>query len=106
MQPIGRVLCAVMTVGLLSCAVWYAGLPASSSHALIGAILGTGLMNSYLAGSAAGSGVNWSKAAEVGVSLLISPILGFSFAALLLLIAKRTVRAPHLYEPPGAEPPG
>lgn len=105
----GAGLCMVLS--LLGAAIvwnfgtWYVGLPASSSHALIGAILGTGLMNSYLAGSAPGSGVNWFKAGEVGLSLLISPILGFSLAALLLLIAKRTLHAPHLYEPPGGQPP-
>ncbi|HJT31093.1 MAG TPA: inorganic phosphate transporter [Pirellulales bacterium] len=87
---------------------WYLALPASSSHALIGAILGVGLANRFLPGHGAGSGVNWSKAAEVGLSLLLSPLIGFCMAALLLLLLKRIVATPKLYEPPGDEdsPPG
>lgn len=87
---------------------WYLALPASSSHALIGAILGVGLANRFLPGHGAGSGVNWSKAAEVGLSLLLSPLIGFCMAALLLLLLKRIVATPRLYEPPGDDdsPPG
>src|ERR1700691_3581704 len=67
---------------------WYLGLPASSSHALIGSILGVGLANSMLsAGHEFGEGVNWAKASEVGISLLVSPIVGFGGAALLLLLS-------------------
>src|SRR5215471_21544841 len=56
---------------------WYFGLPASSSHTLIGSIMGVGLANSLLAkGHVFGEGVNWAKASEVGMSLLISPIAG------------------------------
>ena len=41
---------------------WYLGLPASSSHTLIGSIVGVGLMNSYLSSTAKfGEGVNWGK---------------------------------------------
>src|ERR1700684_44679 len=66
---------------------WYLGLPASSSHTLIGAIMGVGLANSWLSGSGEfGEGINWAKASEVGTSLLVSPIVGFSCAALLLLL--------------------
>src|SRR3984957_12208968 len=56
---------------------WYFGLPASSSHTLIGAIMGVGLANSMMsAGHVFGEGVNWRKASEVGMSLLVSPIVG------------------------------
>src|SRR6202171_300663 len=64
---------------------WYLGLPASSSHTLIGAILGIGLTNSVLQGRAMGSGVNWEKALEVITSLLISPLIGFFLAAALYM---------------------
>src|SRR3954452_16451272 len=57
---------------------WSLGLPASSSHTLIGSILGVGLANSLLPGHTFGAGVNWSKAGEVFLSLLLSPILGFT----------------------------
>jgi PiT family inorganic phosphate transporter len=86
---------------------WYLGLPASSSHTLIGSIMGVGLANSLMSpGHVFGEGVNWAKAGEVGMSLLISPIVGFVCSALLLLLAKALIRNPALYESPkGTEPP-
>jgi PiT family inorganic phosphate transporter len=84
---------------------WYLGIPASSSHTLIGAIVGVGLASSWLAGRF-GSGVNWRKAGEVGLSLLISPVIGFVLAALLLVLFKRLVKSPALHQPPpGDKPP-
>jgi phosphate/sulfate permease len=87
---------------------WFLGLPSSSSHALIGSILGVGLANSMLAGKPFGAGVNWDKATEVGLSLLLSPVIGMGLAGLLLLLSKRVVRSPELYEPPTTTdpPPG
>ena len=87
---------------------WLMAIPASSSHTLIGAILGVGLANSAFSGKGLGSGVNWAKALEVGLSLLISPIIGFVLAALLLTLIKKTVDAPELYQPPKGDrpPPG
>src|SRR5580700_6834815 len=80
---------------------WYLGLPASSSHALIGSIMGVGLANSMLVGGREfGDGVNWAKAKEVGLSLLVSPIVGFVLAALLLLLCKVLIKDPALYAAP------
>ncbi len=87
---------------------WYVGLPASSSHALTGSILGVGIANSMLAaGHEFGDGVNWSKASEVGMGLLISPLVGFVLSALLLLFMKLVIRRPELYRAPekGKAPP-
>ncbi|HTB11488.1 MAG TPA: inorganic phosphate transporter [Bryobacteraceae bacterium] len=85
---------------------WYLGLPASSSHALIGSIMGVGLANSVLVGGHEfGEGVNWSKASEVGLSLLISPLIGFGLAALLLLLCKVLIKNPELYEAPAKDQP-
>ncbi len=68
------------------------GLPASSSHTLIGSIVGVGLMNSYLSpGSAFGEGVNWAKVADTGKALVFSPIIAFVFAALVLLLMKSLI---------------
>lgn len=82
---------------------WWLGLPVSSSHTLIGAILGIGMANSLLSGQGLLGGVNWAKAGEVGLALLISPIIGFVSAAVLLLISKWTIRDPELYVPPPAD---
>jgi PiT family inorganic phosphate transporter len=87
-------------------ATWYFGLPSSSSHTLIGSIIGVGLMNQLLRGPNGTSGVDWSQAAGVGKSLLFSPVVGFIFAGLLLLVLKAVVRVPALYkEPKNNRPP-
>ncbi|MGK8196152.1 inorganic phosphate transporter [Burkholderia cepacia] len=87
-------------------ATWYFGLPSSSSHTLIGSIIGVGLMNQLMHGPSGTSGVDWGQALGVGKSLLFSPIVGFLCAALLLLVLKTLVRVPELYkEPPKDQPP-
>ncbi|MDG3007830.1 inorganic phosphate transporter [Paludisphaera mucosa] len=83
---------------------WWFGIPVSSSHTLIGAILGVGLANGVMSGRGLGAGVNWEKAGEVGLALLISPAIGFLAAAALLLAAKRAVPDPELYVPPPEDP--
>jgi inorganic phosphate transporter, PiT family len=86
---------------------WYLGLPASSSHTLIGSIVGVGLMNSIMSpDSAFGDGVNWVKVEDTVKALVFSPLIGFVAAALLLLAAKALLRNPALYQAPkGNEPP-
>ncbi|MDN7496663.1 inorganic phosphate transporter [Burkholderia gladioli] len=87
-------------------ATWYFGLPSSSSHTLIGSIIGVGLMNQLMHGASGTSGVDWSQALGVGKSLLFSPIVGFLFAGLLLLILKAVLKVPALYqEPPKDQAP-
>ena len=85
---------------------WGFGLPASSSHTLVGSIIGVGVANALLHGRSGTSGVDWSKAKEVGEALLVSPFIGFALAAVLLLLLKSIVRIPALYaEPEGDHPP-
>src|SRR5580692_9885601 len=85
---------------------WYFGLPASSSHTLIGSIIGVGITNALLHGRDGTSGVDWSKAVEIGYALLLSPLFGFALAAILLLLLKFVVRNAALYaEPKGDQPP-
>lgn len=78
---------------------WYVGLPVSSSHTLIGSILGVGIANGLMHGQGLG-GVKWEKAGEVFLGLLVSPLVGFLASAALLWVMKKTIREPRLYAPP------
>ena len=85
---------------------WYLGIPNSSSHSLVGSIIGVGLMNQLLSTQSGTSGVDWGQALNVIKSLLFSPLAGFVLAASLLLLAKVLIRNPALYKAPeGAMPP-
>ena len=86
---------------------WAMGIPNSSSHALIGSIMGVGLANQLMAPAGqATSGVDWTQAGKVFTTLLISPMVGFIGAALLLLVMKLIIRSKTLYTAPeGDKPP-
>ncbi|MET0937181.1 MAG: inorganic phosphate transporter [Luteibacter sp.] len=85
---------------------WYLGLPSSSSHTLIGSIIGVGLMNQLMNAGNANAAVDWTQAWTVGKSLLLSPLVGFGLAFGLLMLLKTFVKAPELYaEPHGDKPP-
>jgi PiT family inorganic phosphate transporter len=85
---------------------WWFGLPVSSSHTLIGSIIGVGVANQLMNGKSGLSGVDWTTAAGVFKALILSPIVGFGFAALLLLVLKAVIKKPELYKAPeGDEPP-
>jgi len=85
---------------------WYFGLPASSSHTLVGSIIGVGLANQFLApAGSVTSGVDWGQASNVGLTLLVSPVVGFGLAAVLLVVMKTVIRNRALYEAPGHNPP-
>jgi inorganic phosphate transporter, PiT family len=85
---------------------WWFGLPASSSHTLIGSIIGVGIANQLMSVKSGTSGVDWGQATNIGKSLVLSPIVGFVFAALLLLVSKKLIPNKELYQAPkGNEPP-
>jgi PiT family inorganic phosphate transporter len=85
---------------------WALGLPASSSHTLIGSIIGVGIANQLMAVKTGTSGVDWAQAANVGRSLLLSPVFGFALAASVFLLMKAFIKDKRLYEAPaGTEPP-
>src|SRR6201996_4400581 len=87
-------------------ATWALGIPNSSSHALIGSIMGVGLANQLMAPAGqATSGVDWSQAASVFSALFWSPLMGFVFAAAMLLVMKLVIRSPALYEAPKTQQP-
>ena len=85
---------------------WAFGIPNSSSHALIGSVMGVGLANQLMAPAGqATSGVDWGQAQNVFQALLFSPLMGFALAAIALLLLKLTVRAPELYQEPKTDAP-
>ncbi len=85
---------------------WWFGLPASSSHTLIGSIIGVGIANQLMSVKTGTSGVDWGQATNIGKSLLLSPLVGFVCAALLLIVCKKLIPNKALYEAPkGTAPP-
>lgn len=85
---------------------WWLGLPASSSHTLIGSIMGVGIANALMRGRDGASGIDWAQATKIGWSLLLSPLVGFGVAAILLLVMKLVIKKRKLFrEPKGKKPP-
>ena len=85
---------------------WWLGLPASSSHTMIGSVIGVGVANQLFQGRSGLNGVDWEQVTKVFKALLISPIIGFGGAALLFFLAKRLLRDPRLFKAPeGQDPP-
>jgi inorganic phosphate transporter, PiT family len=84
---------------------WWMGIPASSSHTLIGSIVGVGVANALLRGQNGTAGVDWDQVTKVGEALLFSPFFGFFLSALLLLAMKSVIRVPELYTAPTTNKP-
>ena len=97
---------ALLTAAIIwNLGTWWFGLPSSSSHTLIGSIIGVGIANQLMQARTATSGVDWGQAMNVGKSLLLSPIVGFMVAAALLGLSKVTIRDPRLYKAPEGDAP-
>jgi inorganic phosphate transporter, PiT family len=84
---------------------WWMGIPASSSHTLIGSIVGVGVANAIIRGQNGTAGVDWDQVTKVGEALLFSPFFGFVLSALLLLAMKAVIRVPELYTAPKTDKP-
>ena len=90
---------------LWNLSTWWFGLPASSSHTMVGSIIGVGIANQLLNIHTGTSGVDWDQAIKVLKVLLVSPVLGFGAAALLMIISKKFLKYPSLYEAPKDKQP-
>ncbi|MFH0866609.1 MAG: inorganic phosphate transporter, partial [Bacteroidota bacterium] len=88
---IAMIMALILTAIIWNLGTWYFGIPVSSSHTLIGSIFGVGLAFGFLPGSESVA-LNWHKVEEVGLSLLISPFLGFFLTILLMFVLKITIR--------------
>lgn len=106
-HSIAMVLSVLLAAILWNLATWYKGIPCSSSHTLIGALLGVGIVFSMLPENTEHVGVNWSEALKIGNSLLFSPAFGFSMAIALMFIFKQTIKNKKIFQEPvaGTSPP-
>lgn len=105
-HSIALILSLLLTAIIWNLGTWYFGIPCSSSHTLIGSILGVGLAYSLIADDKTISYVNWNKAGDIGLSLLFSPLLGFSLAIMLMYILRQVVRNKVIFkEPDTTQPP-
>ena len=103
---IALILSLLITAILWNLGTWYLGIPCSSSHTLIGSIIGVGLAFSFIATNDAISYVNWGKAMDIGLSLLLSPFIGFSIAILLMYILRQVIKNRIIFkEPISNDPP-
>jgi PiT family inorganic phosphate transporter len=99
-NPAIGMLLALFTGALLwNVATWWLGIPCSSSHAVIGSLLGVAVASAILAGRHAGQSVDWKQVWGVLRALAVSPLLGFIGAGILFRIVHRVVRDRHLFEP-------
>jgi phosphate/sulfate permease len=108
-HSLSMVMALLLTAIFWNLLTWYLGIPCSSSHTLVGSILGVGLAYSFLP-EAVGDSVNWDEARKIGMSLLISPFFGFSMAIILMYIirslTKKTDAGETLFkEPKKNQPP-
>src|ERR1700742_4681955 len=99
-------LVALFTAALLwNVGTWWFGIPNSSSHALIGALIGIAVETALTHGRGIKDGVEWQQVWNVLGSLLVSPLLGFALALLLFKVLAAVIRDRHLYEPPQGDTP-
>jgi PiT family inorganic phosphate transporter len=94
-ENISMVLAILVTAIIWNLGTWYFGIPCSSSHTMIGALLGGGFAYFTVHG---GSGPNWDKAKDVGMSLLISPLFGFALAIGLMFLLRSLVKQKAIYK--------
>ena len=105
MQNIAMILALLFSAIIWNLGTWRLGLPVSSSHTLIGSILGVAMVFSLLEGNGL-TAVNWDKATGIGLSLLISPLLGFGLTLLVMIALKKYVKDKDFFKPPsGKQPP-
>ena len=104
---IAMILALLLSAIVWNFGTWYFGIPSSSSHTIIGSILGIGIAFNFLPGDYGLSAVNWDKAKDTGLALLLSPLIGFSIAIIMMFIFKRFIKNDIIYkEPiPGKTPP-
>ena len=104
--PAVAMLVALFSAALLwNIGTWWLGLPNSSSHCLIGALIGVAVGNVFARSRSLSDGVHWPQLWRVLEALAVSPIMGFMLAGALYLLCRRTLHDEHLYRPTQDQPP-
>jgi PiT family inorganic phosphate transporter len=103
-HSVALIMSLLLTAIIWNLGTWYFGIPCSSSHTLVGSILGVGLAYSFIA-EKSGNYVNWSKAGDIGLSLLVSPLVGFSLSILIMYILRVTVKNKSIFKAPKTNDP-
>ncbi len=103
-HSVALILALLLTAIIWNLGTWYYGIPCSSSHTLVGSILGVGLAYSFIA-EKPGSYVNWAKATDIGMSLLLSPLFGFSLAVVMMYILRILVKNRAIFKSPKTTDP-
>jgi PiT family inorganic phosphate transporter len=100
MHNVAMILSLLIAAIIWNLGTWYFGIPASSSHTLIGSILGVGIAYTLTGDGDLATGVNWKKAGDIGLSLLISPLLGFLLTILMMWLFRMISKNPRLFNEP------
>jgi phosphate/sulfate permease len=103
-HSIALIMALLLTAIIWNLGTWYYGIPCSSSHTLVGSILGVGLAYSFIAEKGSDF-VNWGKAGDIGLSLFLSPLIGFSLAILLMYILRLSIRNKAIFRAPKTNDP-
>jgi len=103
-HSVALVMSLLITAIAWNLGTWYFGIPCSSSHTLVGSILGVGLAYSFIAEKTVNY-VNWSKASDIGLSLLVSPIIGFSLTILIMYLLKVSIKNKSIFKAPKSNDP-
>jgi PiT family inorganic phosphate transporter len=96
-ENISIVFAVLLAAIIWNLSTWYLGIPCSSSHTLIGSLLGAGMGFFWMHG---GNGINWGKAKDIGLSLLLSPAFGFTAVILVLFLFKYLIRNKEIFKDP------
>lgn len=102
---VALILALLLTAIVWNLGTWYYGIPCSSSHTLVGSILGVGLAFGLIADEPSMKYVNWSKAGDIGLSLVLSPLAGFSLAIILMYLLKQFIKNKAIFKEPDTNLP-
>ena len=103
-HSVALVMALLITAIVWNLGTWSFGIPCSSSHTLVGSILGVGLAYSFIA-EKSGNYVNWGKASDIGLSLLVSPIVGFSLTILIMYLLRVSIKNKSIFKAPKTNDP-